>query len=102
MKPEHETPTPEDFQHMNAIVKDTPISFGIAREALQLRCLEEVGACRRKLRDLRADPQASQFALELAESELEEARAKYAIAQRADDGTAREMLAKEGIRVCKR
>lgn len=87
---------------MNAIIKDTPISFGLAREALQHRRMEEVGAARRKLRDLRADPQTAQFAIELAESELEEARAKFAIAQRADDDTAREMLAKEGIRVCKR
>lgn len=87
---------------MNAIVKDTPISFGIARETLQLRLLEEIGSIRRKLRDLRANPQTSQFAIELAEGELEDARAKYAIAQRCDDETAREMLAKEGVRVCKR
>lgn len=87
---------------MNAVIKDTPISFGLACETLQLRSMEQVGAARRKLRELRADPQASQFAIELAESELEEARAKYAIAQRCDDDTAREMLAKEGIRVCKR
>lgn len=86
---------------MNAIIKDTPISFGIARETLQLHQLEQVGAARRKLRELRADPQSSQYAIELAESELEEARAKHAIAQRADDDTAREMLAKMGIRVCK-
>jgi len=87
---------------MNAIVKDTPISFGIARETLQLRLLEEIGSIRRKLRDLRANPQTSQFAIELAEGELEDARAKYSIAQRCDDETAREMLAKEGVRVCKR
>lgn len=86
---------------MNAVIKDTPISFGLARETLQLHQLEQVGAARRKLRELRADAQSSQYAIELAESELEEARAKYAIAQRADDDTAREMLAKQGIRVCK-
>ena len=87
---------------MNAIIKDTPISYGLAQEELQRRSAEAVGAARRKLRELRADSQASQFNIELAESELEEARAKFAIAQRADDAVARQMLAKEGISVCKR
>lgn len=87
---------------MNAVIKDTPISFGLAQEELQRLRAEEVGIARRKLRDLRAIPQTPQFQLELAENELEEARAKFAIAQRADDVIARELLAKEGIRVCKR
>ena len=54
---------------MNAIIKDTPISYGLAQEELQRRSAEAVGAARRKLRELRADSQASQFNIELAESE---------------------------------
>jgi len=83
------------------LTQDTPISFGLALEALRGHRMQQVGKARRELRELRNNPMATSMQIELAEAALEDACDAATRSQRVSDAEARTILQQEGIPLCR-